>query len=128
MNQLTIIGNMTADPEERTTPSGKRIASFKVATNDRKDNPVYFNCSAWERVAEPILKYFHKGSKIAVVGRVSAHAYKGKDGEPKAEIDVYVSTFEFCDRKPERGDAYDDDVKYDVKSGMAVAPDEGLPF
>jgi single-strand DNA-binding protein len=128
MNQLTIIGNLTADPEERTTKSGKRIATFTVATNDRKDNPVYFNCAAWERVADPIMKYFHKGSKIAVTGRVSAHAYKGKDGEPKAEIDVYVSTFEFCDRKPERGDAYDDDVKYDAKSGMAVAQDEGLPF
>ena len=131
MNSLTIIGNLTSDPVERVTKSGKRLADFKVATNEKRgdrENTTYFHCKAWDRLTDPILKYLHKGSKVAIEGRVSAHAYTDKNGEAKAEIDVDVNRFEFCDSKPDRGDAYDDDVKYDPKSGLTAVADDGLPF
>lgn len=128
MNQLIITGNLTADPVERTTTSGKRLATFTIAVNDRKDEPLFVSCAAWERTAEPILKYCHKGMKLALTGRVSAHGFIGKDGKPKAEIDLNVSSFEFLSPKPDRGDAYDDDVKYDPKSGLTAVADDGLPF
>ena len=52
MNQLTIIGNLTKDPETRTTPSGKSVCSFDLAVNDRKGNTTYFRVSAWEKLGE----------------------------------------------------------------------------
>lgn len=123
MQKFVFIGNLVKDPEERTTNSGKKVATFTVAINERKgDNALFVSCTAWERTAEPIMKWAKKGTKIGVIGRISAHAYKGKDGEPRAQIDVTVDNFEFCGEK--RSDADDSGLQY---SGM-IPVDEDVPF
>jgi single-strand DNA-binding protein len=128
MNQLNIIGNLTADPQKYATQDGKTIASFTVAVNERrggKDTATFFRCSAWEKRADPILRYLHKGDKVAVTGPVSLRTYTAKSGENRATLEVAVNDCEFL--KTNKGEAYDDDLKHD-KSGMTVVSDEDVPF
>lgn len=126
MQHTMIIGNLTADPVLRSTQDGKQVATFTVAVNEKrngKDYATFYNCSAWEKRAEPIVKYLTKGSKVYVDGKVSARAYKTKDGEQRASLDLNVSTCEFLDTA-KRGEAYDSDVKDD----FVKVDDPDLPF
>ena len=76
MNSLTIIGNLTRDPELRTTPQGKQVCSLDVAVNRRKKvegqpEADYFRVNAWGELAKTCDKYLSKGKKVCVVGSVS---------------------------------------------------------
>ena len=127
MQKTQIIGNLTADPVRRATPSGKQVATFTVAVNERhgdKDEATFYNCSAWERRADPICKVLHKGDKVYVEGKVRARAYTAKDGEQRASLDLTVDQCEFIViHKP--SDADDSGLKDD---GMTVVTGEDLPF
>ena len=126
MNKLYIIGNMTKDPEIKTvnTSSGPVSAcDFTVAVNDRRrsNDAVFFRCTAWRGIADILGKYGSKGKKVAVCGPVSAHAYKGKDGNPCISIDVTVEDFEFVSP---RGDA----DETGVKDKFTEVSSEDVPF
>lgn len=121
MNRLTIIGNLTADPVKRATQTGKVLADFTVAVNGRNDT-TFFRCTAWERKADPILTYLHKGDKVAVVGPVSGRAYTANN-EPRASLEVLVDECEFLST---RSDTRSE--KTDKQSGMTVSQDEDIPF
>lgn len=100
MNRLTIIGNLTNDPEMRSTPDGKNVCNFSVAVNRRKkpngqQETDFFRVSAWNNIAESCAKYLSKGRKVAVEGSVSGYAYKDKEGNPKASLEVTASDVEF---------------------------------
>ena len=126
MNQLNIIGNVTKNPELRKVNTNKgeiSVCDFTVAVNDRrkKDESVFFRCTAWRGLADIICQYVSKGKKVAVTGSVSAHAYKAKDsGEPRATLDVAVEDVEFLSP---RGEAFDNDLQ-----GMTAVNDEDVPF
>ena len=123
MQKYFAIGNLTKDPVERATSSGKRCATFTIAVNERKgDDALFLNCTAWERTADPIIKWARKGTKMAIIGRISAHAYTGKGGEPRAQIDVTVDNFEFVGER--RSDADDSGLQ---DSGMTPVDDD-VPF
>lgn len=98
MNKLTIIGNLTADPEQRTTSTGKDVCSFTVAVNRRKGKDQeadYFRVSAWNGLAEICKKYLLKGKKVCVVGPVSIHTYTTNSGETRASLEVTADDVEF---------------------------------
>ena len=136
MNKLTIIGNLTHSPSMRqvnTATGAVSVCDFTVAVNGRKkdDEAQFFRCTAWRGLADMIGKYAEKGRKVCVIGPVSVRQYTGKDGTQKASLDVSVDDFEFCERKPERGEAYDDDLKDEppkTDGGMTVVEDADLPF
>lgn len=140
MNKLTIIGNLTHSPQMRSVNTAGGVASvcdFTVAVNSRKqgEDATFFRCTAWRGLADVIGKYAEKGRKVCVVGAVSLRQYTGKDGSAKASLEVTVDDFEFCERKQEdRGEAYDDDLKYEPPKqekkadGMTVVDDADLPF
>ena len=125
MNKLTIIGNLTKDPELRkvnTSTGAVSVCDFHVAANGRKkEDTVFFRCTAWRGLGEMIAKYCSKGKKVCVIGSVTAHGYTGKDGKPAAILDVSVEDFEFCSP---RGEAYDNDLK----DGFTEVNDEDVPF
>lgn len=130
MQKTIIVGNLTADPVKRATPAGKVLATFTVAVNEKhggQDEATFYNCTAWEKRADPILQYLHKGNKVAVEGRVKARAYKDKSGEPRASLDLTVENCEFL-VTDKRGEAYDSDLKYPAPDGMTVVNNEDLPF
>ena len=102
MNKLTIIGNLTRDPESRTTASGSTVCSFTVAVNRRRSSQNsnqpdadFFRVSAWNQLGENCQRYLAKGRKVAVVGRVSVSTYQGNDGTTRASLDVMADDVEF---------------------------------
>ena len=89
MNQLTIIGNLTRDPEMRQTADGKTVCTFTLAVNRRgRDAADFFRVSAWNQLGEICYQYLAKGRKAAVVGMVSASAWQGQDGKAYARGDM----------------------------------------
>lgn len=106
MNSLHIIGNLTRDPETRTTQSGSTVCSFTVAVNRRKKvqgqpDADFFRVSAWNQLGENCQKYLAKGRKVSVVGSVSVHAYSMQDGKPGASLEVMANDVEFLSSKGE---------------------------
>ena len=103
MQKIYLIGNLTADPEQRTTTSGKTVANFTVAVSRRgdKDKTDFFRCAAWGKTGEVCGQYLGKGQKVCVVGEVSARAYTDKQGEAKASLEVLVTEVEFLSPRGE---------------------------
>lgn len=132
MNKLMIIGNLTKDPELRTTTSGENVCSFTVAVNKRKKNSnqpdaVFFRVSAWRELGENCAKYLQKGKKVCVVGAVDVHPFLTQKGEATANLEVNASEVEFISAKHE-DQAQPVVEKKDQQGGfMAVETDE-LPF
>lgn len=105
MNKLTIIGNLTRDPELRTTSAGKEVCTFTVAVNRRKTGnnqqpeADFFRVSAWDGLAKSCGQFLAKGRKVAVVGSVSVHTFQTQTGETKAQLEVNASDVEFLSPK-----------------------------
>lgn len=95
MNKLILIGNLTKDPETRTTPNGKTVCNFDLAVNDRQGNATYFRISAWEKQGENCQRYLSKGKKVMVTGPVSARAYTDRNGKASVSIEVTANEVEF---------------------------------
>lgn len=101
MNRLTIIGNLTRDPETRSTQSGKNVCTFTVAVNRRRSangnqpDADFFRVSAWDGLGETCQKYLAKGRKVAVTGSVSVNAYTTQNGENRASMEVFAQEVEF---------------------------------
>ena len=105
MNKLTIIGNLTRDPELRTTSTGVNVCDFTVAVNrkqsaEQKAQNVqpqadFFRVTAWRERGEVCAKYLQKGKKVAVVGPVSVSTYTGNDGVTRANLEVTADDVEF---------------------------------
>ena len=109
MNKLTIIGNLTADPELRTIPSGVSVCTFTVAVNRRytsnKDDRQtdFFRVAAWRQLGENCSRFLSKGKKVCVVGEVSARAFEGKDGTIRASLEVTADEVEFLSPRESTG-------------------------
>ena len=100
MNKCIIIGNLTRDPELRSTQSGKTVCNFTVAVNrrgqsDGQQETDFFRVSAWSRLGENCQRYLMTGRKVCVVGAVSARAYQANDGSIRAQLEVMASEVEF---------------------------------
>ena len=104
-NHTTFIGRLTRDVELKKTASGKAVASFTVAVNKpynkEHDHPEaeFFNCVAWEAKAEFIEKYFHKGDKIAVAGRLQTREWEKEDGTKQRVVELVVEDSEFVEKR-----------------------------
>ena len=105
MNKLFITGNLTKNPELRTTSAGKEVCTFTVAVNRRKTGnnqqpeADYFRVSAWDGLAKSCGQFLEKGRKVAVIGSVSVHTFQTQTGETKAQLEVNASDVEFLSPK-----------------------------
>jgi single-strand DNA-binding protein len=106
LNKAMIIGNLTRDPEVRTTPSGATVASFGVATNfiwtdqqgQRQEKVEFHNVVAWRRLAEICGQYLHKGSKVFIEGRLQTHDWVGQDGVKRYRTEIIAENMIMLDR------------------------------
>lgn len=126
MQILTIIGNLTRDPETRTTTSGSTVCSFTVAVNRRKKaegqpEADFFRVSAWNQLGDNCQKYLAKGRKVCVVGTVTAHAYTTQDGKAAASLEVMANNIEFLSARGETGNQTDE-------SGFTQVETDDLPW
>jgi len=106
MNKVFLVGRLTKDPEIRVTPNGKKVASFAIAINEGKDADgqelvQFFNCSAWERLAEIIEAYVPKGTKVAIVGSLRNRSWDKPDGTKGYATEILVREMEILSSKAE---------------------------
>lgn len=103
-SKAIITGNLTRDPELRTTPNGASVCSFSVAVNrvykdsngEQKEDVSYLDCSAWGRLAEMISQYAKKGSGVLVSGRLDQRSWEDKNGGGKrSRVEIVVEDFNF---------------------------------
>ncbi|CAL8976131.1 MAG: single-stranded DNA-binding protein [Actinobacteria bacterium] len=97
---ITLVGNLTADPELRFTPSGAPVANFTVAstprtfdrtTNEWKDGDAMFlNCAVWRQAAENVAESLTKGMRVIVQGRLRSRTYETREGEKRTVFEVDV--------------------------------------
>jgi single-strand DNA-binding protein len=97
---LTIIGNLTNDPELRFTPSGAAVANFTVASTprmfDRQSNEwkdgetLFMRCSVWRDAAENVAESLQRGSRVIVTGRLKSRSYETKEGEKRTVVELEV--------------------------------------
>lgn len=113
MNKVFLIGNLTRDPEMRSTQSGIPVCSFNIAVNRRRASNAeagqqevdFFRITAWRQLGENCSRYLAKGRKVSVVGTVSASAYVGNDGQARANLEVTADEVEFLTPRGEAGEA-----------------------
>lgn len=137
MNKLTIIGNLTRDPELRTTTSGVSVCSFTVAVNRRQASQQrqqnqqpeadFFRVTAWRERGEICGKFLQKGKKVCVIGPVSVSTYTGQDGSTHANLEVTADEIEFLSPRVSDGPV-PEAPKVDEQSGFAKVETDELPF
>lgn len=104
MNSVTLMGRFTRDPEARQTQSGKTVARFTLAISRYGENKEadFFDCTAWEKNAENILKSCKKGDRLLVWGRLQQEKWTDQQGQARNSIKVIVSGFNFIEPAPEQ--------------------------
>jgi len=109
MNKLFIVGNLTRDPELRTTAAGDSVCSFSVAVNRRgrrdaqgnQPEADFFRVTAWRALGENCAKFLSKGRKVAVTGSVRVSTYQAQDGTTRASLEVQADDVEFLSPRGE---------------------------
>src|SRR3954465_15876573 len=97
---ITVIGNLTDDPELRFTPSGAAVAKFRIASTPRtldrqsgewKDGePLFLQCSVWRQVAENVAESLQRGARVIVSGRLRQRSYETREGDKRTVIELEV--------------------------------------
>lgn len=132
MNKTIIIGNLTKDPELRTTTTGVNVCTFTVAVNRRKtqNNQTpeadFFRVTAWRERGETCAKFLQKGKKVCVVGSVSVSTYTGNDGATRANLEVVAEEVEFL--SPRVSDPEEAPAPRDAQTGFEQVDTDDLPF
>ena len=109
INNVVLMGRLTAVPELKTTQSGISTVRFSVAVERRYNKQGeerqtdFVDCVAWRQTAEFVSKYFNKGSMIAVVGSIQTRNYEDKNGNKRKAVEVQVDNVSFCGSKGETG-------------------------
>ncbi len=104
LNNITIYGRLTADTELKETNDGLKVVRFSIAnerpfTKNGNKTTDFFNIVAWNKTAEFINKYFHKGDAIILTGRVQIDNWKDKDGNSRQSFYILANTADFCSGK-----------------------------
>ena len=142
INSVVLMGRLTADPELRTTTTGKSVCSFRVAVdrgyskNAEERQADFINVVAWENTANFVCRYFSKGSMIALQGSIQTRQYEDKTGAKRTAFEVIAREVSFCGSKsetgtvsrpaaPEQPPVYQNAVHSDFEE---ITDDEDLPF
>ena len=129
MNNITLIGRLTADPALKYTQSGKAFTKFSIAVQREfnREEADFINCIAWDKRAETICEYLRKGRRIALQGRLSVRSYE-KDGETKWITEVIIDKFDFIDYQ--KSDTEDNNTKENKNSSAEpeFIDDDDFPF
>lgn len=141
MNSVCIIGRVTKDIQERRTQNGTPVVSFTLAVDRRKkeDGADFISCIAWNKSAETIARYVHKGDLFGVTGYIQTRSYE-KYGRTNYATEVVTTGFQFLERKREmqsdspsgqnKSDSYDGwgNTNSAIDSSYVGINDSELPF
>ena len=141
INRVNISGNLTRDPELRTTTGGTHVLSFGVAVNDRRRNqqtgewedvPNFIDCVMFGTRGEAVSRYLTKGSKVAIEGKLRYSSWE-RDGQRRSKIEVIVDEIEFLSRNTQGGGQSMSDMPMSASAPVSAPPavdvyDEDIPF
>lgn len=105
MNHVSLIGRLTADPELKYTPSNTAVTRFSIAVDrtfvkaGQERQADFINIIAWDKRAEMICKYFHKGNRIGITGQIRTGSYTDKEGHKRYTFEVWADSVDFCESK-----------------------------
>lgn len=125
MNSFIGIGNLTKEPEIRYTNNNLKVATITIAIN-RKEEADFIDCVAFDKKADIIEQYLHKGNKVAVEGRLQTNMYE-KDGKKNKSMNILINNIEFLNTNKV---VQEDGLNKEVENGQAEALWQGdqLPF
>lgn len=111
LNRAQIIGNVTRDPDVRTTTSGQSVANFSVATNSvwtdaqgtRQEKTEFHNVVAWGKLGEICGQYLAKGRRVYVEGRLQTREWESQDGQKRQRTEIVADSVIMLDRPPQSG-------------------------
>jgi len=103
VNKIIVIGHLGRDPEMKYTPDGKAVTTFSVASSrkyttssgEQREETEWFNCSAWNKLAEICNQYLIKGKQVYLEGRLKSRSYQTQAGETRFSLDVSCSEIQF---------------------------------
>jgi single-strand DNA-binding protein len=111
LNRAMIIGNLTRDPESRTTPTGQTVCNFSIATStqwnnaqgQKQERTEYHPIVAWGKLAEICTQYLGKGRKVYIEGRLQTREWEAQDGAKKQRTEIVAENMIMLDRGPAAG-------------------------
>jgi single-strand DNA-binding protein len=114
LNQVTLMGNLTRDPELRQTPNGQNVTSFSLALNraykdasgEWQEVTDYIDCVCWGPLAERVAQYLSKGRRALVQGRLQSRSWE-QDGAKRSKVEVLANDVTFLDSRGSGGDSSD---------------------
>lgn len=137
MNKIFLLGRLTREPEVRTTPTGKTVVVFSLAVDrpykgrDGKTEADFINIVTWNKTAELVGTYVHKGERLLVEGRLQIRSYDGKDGQKHYVTEVIADRVEFIEKRNGSGTqvaAPKEDAGPMGSFGSEVTFNEEVPF
>jgi single-strand DNA-binding protein len=137
INNVTLVGRLTKDPDLRYTPNGVAVANFTLAVNRPFSNQSgeneadFINCVVWKKAAENLANYMSKGSQIGVVGRVQTRSYDNNEGKRVFVTEIVADNVQFLGPK-KTGDGHPssqpNNNRFEGKGEPIDISDDSLPF
>lgn len=139
LNRVTILGNLTRDPELRyLSTTGTPVATFDVATNRawtdeggaKQESVEYHHVTVYGRQAEPSTQYLGRGQLVLVEGRLQTRSWDGQDGQKRYRTEIIAERVQFGPRRQDGADtlAHADDTRQDAPAVVETEPDDIIPF
>jgi single-strand DNA-binding protein len=139
VNKVILVGNVGKDPEVKYTPSGVALAKFSLATNERfkdksgewQDRTEWHNVLAWQRLAEIVGEYVHKGDKLYIEGKLQTSSWEDRQsGDKKFRTEIVARDIVLLGTPdaPESGTRNVDEERTPVTVGAGEITDEDIPF
>jgi single-strand DNA-binding protein len=112
INRVVLVGNLTRDPELRELPSGHSVCNLRLACNgirrtpegEYQERPLFFDVAAFGGLAESVARYMHKGSRVAVDGRLEWSEWETAEQQKRQAVSVVAESVQFLDRPAARGE------------------------
>ena len=138
INRVVLTGNLTRDPELRSTPGGMSVCSLRIASNTRRkepdgewgEKPNYFSVTVWGAQGQNCSRFLSKGRPVAIDGRLEWREWE-KDGVKREAIDIVADSVQFLGGQDSAGATTDGDAtsgSYDAPAGASSGQDDDIPF
>ena len=145
INRVVMTGNLTRDPELRTTPSGTSVCSLRIASNTRRkdasgewvDKPNYFDVTVWGAQSENCAQYLQKGRPVAIDGRLEWREWEDQNGNKRQSVDIIADSVQFLGSRDSgdnggrftpQSDVPADTADFNQAPAASAAADDDIPF
>ena len=132
LNQVTVIGNLTADPEIKVTQNGKSLCNFSIAINKKtlnnENKPIYIKVVAWASSADFLKRFMKKGSAVLVQGELDINSYTDGNGNKRYDLFINARSCGFGGDRPSESQPNSAPYSAPKQEFQEIAPDDDLPF